>query len=125
MKIKFLVDTFKKGYGNNTEDYWEDAETIGNETPMQCAERIVKFFNDTLRPGETPRKVVEAKEVTNEESNYVKQHDWAKTNLFTKIKRHISWDEYVCLNCNATGKIYHLGGDVVLDYKSRGKKICK
>lgn len=58
MKIQFLVDMFQKGTNGNDADYWEDAETQGDETPEQCANRIADSFNNTLRPGESPRKVV-------------------------------------------------------------------
>ena len=58
MKIQFLVDRFKKGMPGCDVDYWEDAETIGNETPEECAKRIVDNLNNTLRPGEDPRTVV-------------------------------------------------------------------
>jgi len=58
MKIQFLAKNTE-----TTEDYWEDARTQENETPKECAERIVKYFNATLREGELPRKLLDVRVV--------------------------------------------------------------
>lgn len=119
-KIQFTTDVFLNKFGY--EECWEDAITNDNETPEQCAERIVKHFNDTLRPGEKRRKVIKVRE--NEDAKVFLKHEWEKTNLFTIIKGRRQYDLYKCKRCGATGKRFTLDHDILIDYKNRGKLIC-
>ncbi len=56
MKILFRTDAAPSA--------WEKEETQGNETPQECAQRIVDYFNSTLKTGESRRTLLEVKEAS-------------------------------------------------------------
>lgn len=113
IKIEFQTDVLG--------DYWEEAITREGETPRQCAERIVKGFNDTLRPNEEFRTVTAVREAP--DAKILRKHDWEKQNSFTIMKPR-PHDIHKCRKCGAMGKRFELGSDVKIDYRSRGKKEC-
>jgi len=61
MKILFLTDAYDKTSKKPDDEYWEEAILERNETPRQCAQRIVDYFNASLKPGERLRKVLGVK----------------------------------------------------------------
>lgn len=116
LKIQFTTDS--------NPEYWEDEQTLDNESPKDCAIRIVKYFNDTLRPGEKSRKLLKVR--IHPEQDIKINHNWEKQNSFTIIdKPYGSHDNFKCSRCGATGKRYGLGPSIIIDYKCRGKKNCK
>ncbi len=117
IKIQFTTDMEIDG-----DQYWEDAITKDGETPKQCAQRIVKYFNNTLRPGEKSRRLIGVREAP--EIDISRPHDWEKTNSFTIMDKRANYDKYVCLSCRATGKRFGLNPNVTIDYRCRGKTKC-
>ena len=81
------------------------------------SESMIARFNDTLRPGEKPRKLLDVKAG----GTAAKPHRWQKTNLVTKIGRGLAFDEYKCLDCGITGRRHGVEG-VAPDRKFRAKK---
>lgn len=98
---------------------------IGTETynidgdPEAWAKETIDSFNQTLRPGESPRELVKVV-VLDEKSDVKKTHDWEKSNLVTKTSRtHGSHDTFRCNRCGITGKRFGLDSGIRRDYRYR------
>ena len=113
---------------SNDRGKYEERYTVpygtDDDTIWDCVEGIINNFNNTLRPGELPRTVVEIYEddFPYEHAYPLAQHDWQKSNLVTIMKGHSSYDTYKCSKCGITGKRYGLGGSVRRDKKYTAEK---
>lgn len=116
MKITFICAS---SHGEWSEDYESDVPGSAEE----IIGALLKRFNDTLRPGEKPRRLVRivATEATAPKP-FVTEHRWEKQNLVTISDRNGLYDKMKCKICGATGKRYGLR-DVTPD-KSKFA-ICK
>lgn len=119
MKITFIVAHDREPDG------WEEThETDKGGTAEERAARVIAFFNDTLRPGELPRRLIK---VVNAEDTPLKpvvnSHHWEKQNLVTVIDRLGSYDVMKCKACGATGKRFGLALTVSIDAKFKKPKF--
>lgn len=85
-------------------------------------EEIIENFNNTLRPHEKARKLIDYEIL---EDNENKPHSWKKKSLVTQIKGDISFDIYRCTECGVTGKRFGIAGQIVLDKKYKKRIYCK
>lgn len=107
------------GYKNGEdEDEWVEDSWLGIHP-----EQVIENFNKSLRPGERPRILIAAMELEERD----KPHDWAKTNLVTKMDKTGQYDSYKCSICGVTGKRRSLGGYVTQDkkYKASKYQFCR
>ena len=87
------------------EDY-NRPEVKTEDQARAWAKRLIENFNNTLRPHECARKVVD---VTFEDNNATTSHEWQKTNLVTLIdNRGAMYDQLICLNCGITAERWGL-----------------
>lgn len=101
--------------------WWETYEKNVDD-PQAEAERLIEYFNSTLRPGEEPRTLL-AVEVLDQTS--IKDHTWKKTNLMT-IKGHAgrTYDTLRCTVCGITARRYGLH-DITIDPEFAKAKVYK
>jgi|SRR5271157_554035 len=103
---------------------WEESYDIHDIRTLDkarvWAERLVQDFNNTLRPHEQLRKLVDviAEGVGTEGS----AHDWEKTNAITRKDRLGIYDTMRCRKCGITGKRFGLNSHTTIDNKFRAKK---
>lgn len=95
----------------------EDTETDPEqewfeEVCVENPEQVIKNFNNTLHPGERPRKLIAAIPIL--KGNGHKAHKWRKASLVTEAG---GFDRYCCEDCGATGKRHGLNSYVVPDKK--------
>lgn len=111
----------------------EEKHHVRTDSPLRWAVETLERFNETLRPGEEPRRLLSVEELhegdPRREGDYPLpplRHLWRKTNLVTQMNKsgRGSFDAYRCEDCGATGKRFTLGGDVVLDKKRLNFKPC-
>ena len=77
---------------------------------------IVAEFNNTLRPGESSRRVLSFA-VLNDYS--IEKHSWQKQNLVTLSGRAGLYDVMKCSACGITAKRYGMS-NIVIDKKYQG-----
>ena len=109
--------------GDRLDEPWiEDYNRSEIKTEKEAREyglRLIDRFNDTLRPGERARKLLD---VTFEDNDAVAQHDWHKTNLVTVSDPRLGlYDKLECSVCFITGKRYGLT-NIIIDRRWRAKK---
>jgi len=103
MKFKIEVRDERSG------PWWEtfDIEGCTDEARIRgWALATIKSFNDSLRPGESPRSFVGGIEIIDEGT---KHHKWTKQNLGTKADHRGTFDLMKCAECGCTGRRYGLG----------------
>jgi hypothetical protein len=101
MKFNIHV-TYKDSPGEPWLEDYNRPEVKTEEQARQWAERTIQNFNNTLRPGEKARKVVD---VTFEDNEAKQAHEWQKVNLVTLIdNRGAFYDRLLCLNCGVTAE---------------------
>jgi hypothetical protein len=114
MKIKLKICDVDSPENNWNEEYdveCKNAEEYGTE--------LINSFNDTLRPGEKPRKLLEVTVIDNKS---VEHHEWYKTNITTIVKKGgMCYDTQKCSKCGITGKRYGLSEMVKRDAKYKAK----
>lgn len=111
MKFKILVK-------NKNEEWWEDYN-INTDDPEKLSSGMVNSFNDSLRPGESPRKLLKVEIIS--EKNI--KHDWIKrTDGMSVLFRGEHVDLIYCGKCGITGKRYGMGNPTRIDSKYRLKK---
>lgn len=106
-------------------EHWTEAYSIEDHIdPYSYAEDMIKRFNNTLRTGEKPRKLLRVLEdATNKgEIGRNDNHVWEKQNATTIIKGNSIYDNYKCLKCGITGKRFGLSSFVKRD--ARFKANC-
>jgi hypothetical protein len=113
--------------------WWEDYDKPDvNDLPSAeiKGRELVQYFNDTIRPYETPRTFLLAELTSN--GNELgdtlpthESHEWEKSNLVTIRERGRYYDTAKCSKCGITAKRFGLG-DHVIDGKYRAKafKYC-
>lgn len=113
MKIQMKVKMLNTGVV-----FIEDYDINNKLNPSEYAQDLIKNFNNTLKPGESPRELlcVEVLDNTNPPTN----HQWEKQNLVTIMGRNGSHDKMKCANCGITGKRYGFN-PVVTDSKYKAK----
>lgn len=66
------MDTFKRLKDEEMSKGWEEefdtdcnclADAPEGLTATEYAQRVINFFNDTLKPGEMPRRLIKAEEI--------------------------------------------------------------
>lgn len=102
---------------NSGDIYFEEYEIDEGEDPIKYAEDMIDRFNQTLRPGESPRKLLGVEIISGDRE----KHRWEKQNLVTKKGKLGYYDSMECTNCGITGKRYTLGGNIIKDTKYKAK----
>lgn len=124
--MKFVMTVRK--VGDEEWKAWKEPEERDGVATLAEAEKwsrdTIERFNNTLRPGESPRELLSVT-VDESSSGNVKKHDWEKTNLVTIAPRGDGafYDTYGCNRCGITAKRYGIGGDLVLDSKFKKAKV--
>jgi len=97
--------------------WWEEYDKPISD-PQKWASEIVEYFNHTLRPGESPRKLLRV-EVLDQASQ--KEHSWVKQNAMTVVKGGMMYDVLKCSVCGISAKRYGIGEKIIVDTKYRAK----
>lgn len=120
MKFKMRVHNNKDG--KEWDEEYNKPDAIDQASAEAVAQKLIDYFNSTLRPYESPRTLVS---VTLGDGNASLPHEWHKTNLTTIMERGRQFDTAACSTCGITGKRYGLG-DVTRDpeYKAKGYSSC-
>lgn len=86
------------------------------------SQALIQKFNDTLRPGEKPRKMVSVSLAGESERQ---PHDWRKMNLVTVMDPRLGfYDILQCRVCGITAKRFGLDR-ILIDRKFRAKRYQK
>lgn len=102
MAIEFNAYIRPKG---TAREPWKERYVRETNDAHACAQSIVDYFNETLRPGEKPRELVRV-EVVAEVAPH--DHDWEKMNLTTKMFNGRPYDIVRCTRCKIMGKRWGL-----------------
>ncbi|GEM_PF-3057935 len=104
------------------EETWEEEYDKNVEDPKEWAEKTVAWFNETLRPGEKPRELVDVVVINTKNDN----HKWEKrTDGMSVWFRGNAVDLMYCKRCGITGKRYGISPRVRIDSKYRNKAFRK
>jgi hypothetical protein len=117
MKFKILVK-------NDREEWWESYEEDIDD-PEKWANKTINYFNNTLRPGELKRELLDI-EVEDESNDNL--HRWVKrTDGMSVSFRGQTVDLMYCDKCGITGKRFGTSRSVKIDSKFRKKLFqnCK
>ena len=117
--MKFQIEVRDKGGMPWIEEYNEDVTD-----PEKWAHETIDRFNNSLRPGETPREVVSVKIM--DQDAPIENHNWQKQNLVTVSYRGQLFDIMRCGRCDITGKRHGLNQPVKLDsqYQAKAFQRC-
>ena len=110
---------------NVNNDYiWEEKYEVPEDTDVEIyLSDTIQWFNSTLRPNESLRKIVEIWEEAMEDGSVPNRpHVWEKTNLVTQSGKGRLYDTYKCTSCGITGKRFGLNGNVTRDNKYKAMK---
>lgn len=120
--MKFRIKCTYANSDQPEEDAWWETYDKDIENPEEWARETVHSFNETLRPYEDPRTLLDV-EVLDPDSK--KDHTWIKTSLTMQRdhQKRRDYDEYECKTCGVTGQRYAISGPVRLDYKYRRSKV--
>jgi hypothetical protein len=125
VKFKVLI-TLEDGMDARMRSPWSEdynrAEILNLQEAAVWGENLIQRFNNSLRPGETPRKYVGVEEAP--DSDALIPHEWQKTNLVTIIKGLQVYDTAICLRCNITAKRFGLDG-YTIDPKFKKHLSCE
>ena len=100
------------------EDTWEEEYDENIEDHQQWAKETLKCFNETLRPYEKPRELVDVV-VLDAKNN---KHEWEKRTDGMSVRfRGQLVDLMYCKRCGITGKRYGISSHVKIDSKFRKK----
>ena len=105
LKFQFLWTTI-------AERYWETAHVDELRTSTEArawAAAAVTYFNETLRPGERPRRFEGKVRVFPSDLSKCYAHKWEKKSLVTERG---GYDIMLCRLCGATGRRYGLSSNV-------------
>ena len=112
--MKFKIQVTSGG-----EPWWEEYDKAITD-PTNWARHIVESFNNTLRPGEKKRVLLDVC-VLNAASQA--EHAWVKQNLVTEIQRASCYDVMKCDHCEITAKRFGIGEAVTLDPRFSRAKV--
>jgi len=99
MKIISYKAVIKQVNGNKI---WTEIFTdlvVDDMTSLRHCSFLIQSFNDSLRKGELPRKLISVRDL---KPKLVRKHNWVREKGRTKGK----YLKYRCSICNATGKRY-------------------
>lgn len=106
--------------------FWEDYdEPQVYDDPWGWSERLIQRFNQTLRPGQPPRKLLDVDIIyffPEGQFNIVNNHDWKKVNMVTMIEGSRYFDKYKCIRCGITGRRYGFSSVIIRDSKYKKDK---
>lgn len=109
---------FKIHVKDDSSIWWEDYEKDIPDAHQWAADTIDRF-NNSLKPGEKQRELLEVKII---DSDNEKFHRWVKrTDGMSVAFRGSTVDIMFCERCGITGKRYGLWGEVKIDSKYRKK----
>lgn len=114
MKIKMRVKIVNTG-----SEHEEEYNINNNLDPLEYAEKLISNFNETLRPGESSRKLIDVK-IVDKKSIVQTNHQWEKQNLFTITGKDGLYDNLKCVNCGITAKRYGFN-NIIRDKKYKAK----
>lgn len=114
--MKFRIEVGNED--GSGESWWEDYEEDIDDA-QKWAEETILFFNNTIRPHEKKRKLLQV--VVLDESNDT-LHSWEKktSGMSTQFRGQFC-DLMYCTKCGITGKRFGLSTHVKIDSKYRGK----
>jgi hypothetical protein len=108
---------FAAGGGETWEETFDDAAVNSDQEAEVKARALVKWFNETLRPGERERAFHAARVIGESIA-----HQWEKTSLVTTTSSSgRMFDKMKCRVCGITGRRYGLDS-VTRDAKYRSRK---
>lgn len=104
----------------------EEYDIENDKNPEEFASNSIKFFNNTLRPNESPRELISV-EVIEEHSTVLHDHIWEKQNAFTITNKRNCYDILKCKRCGVTAKRYGIGNNIGRDgiYKAKCYAKCE
>lgn len=120
--MKYRIRTKNEG-DDDSKARWEDAEDdkcMIVEEAWFSARAMVQRFNETLRPGERPRVLLNVE--ADESTEFAKgKHTWRKWSLVTEAG---GYDIYKCETCGITGKRHGLEPEIIRDPKAKVYARC-
>ncbi|WIV11150.1 hypothetical protein [Proteiniborus sp. MB09-C3] len=98
MKIEMAVKIIKTGM-----EFTEEYDIDNSLDPVKYAQNLIDRFNDSLRPNERPRELIN---VTVKDINSPTKtlHMWEKQNLVTQMRGGLNYDNVKCIKCGITAK---------------------
>ncbi len=105
--MRFRIEVGPKG--KPAEAWWEnfdEEEVVDEATAKAWADATLQRFNDTLRPGEEPRRFTGRAELLGAGK---KEHRWHKLNITTQSDHRGHFDMMRCEVCRAEGRRYGFG----------------
>jgi len=119
-KVTMTIRQIKTGA-----EHQETYEIKNEQDGKEYAEGLIEFFNETLRPNESARELVQVhEEIMDECQTEKKEHQWEKQNLTTISRGGRMYDIYECTCCGITGKRYGLSSTVKRDGKYQAEKYA-
>lgn len=118
--MRFTIRVRNDKDGREWEEQYNKNEVRDQASAEKKGRQLVQYFNDTLRPHESPRTFLSA---TIGEGNALLAHDWYKTNLTTIVERGRVYDTAECSRCGITAKRFGLG-DPLRDSQYRAKAFA-
>lgn len=115
--MQFTIWT--KNKGDADAEAWPEEYSKPVDDPEEWAKDTIKYFNNTLHPGEPERVLVKVVVESNAKPLRI-EHSWRKTNLVTLMDMT---DRYLCSVCGAKGTRFGLGGPVLADRKKQAQCI--
>lgn len=102
--------------------WWEEFD-VDTDDAEQWAKDTVKNFNQTRRPGELRRTVLDVEVV---DMYSIKKHKYEKTNLVTKADKTGMYDTVECSRCGVTARRYGIvDQQIVIDRKFKAQKFAR
>lgn len=98
MKFRIQVERVD----GSTESHWETYDEDTKDA-QKWAEELIAWFNGTVRPGESKRRLLAVEVV---DSYSIKDHTWSKTNLVTLQSPQGFYDSVKCSRCGVVARRY-------------------
>lgn len=108
-------------------EWWEihdEASVTTDADAVEFGNRVVAYFNSTLRPHEDPRTFTGNVKILGPGQGGA--HDWEKRNLMTLSDHRGMFDKVECRSCGVTGRRYGLGTiKRSAEYRAKKYDHCK